>query len=381
MPVQLKFVEPGQSSLHVQWSDGHRSEFDYLWLRDNCSSAFHPSTKERNFDLLSVPETLVPKIATIENDQLCIEWADDGYRSSYSVSWLRENDYTASIEAVSDSHFTGTTWQRADGQDIPRESYSSLLNQDQSLLHWLLALQDRGLVLVCDIPGETGGLEEVAGRISHMRETNFGLIFDVKSKPNPNNQAYTADALPLHTDLPNQELPPGYQFLHCIENNAIGGDSVFVDGFAVAESINKRYPSEYALLSSIAIPFRFHDDKHDLLERKPVIGVDSSSGESRVSEINFNAHIAGTFSLAPAIMRPYYLAYRLFMAELRKPEFQVQLKLGAGDMAVFDNRRVLHGRTRFDPESGSRYLRGCYIDRGDLKSRIRVLLQQNVLSG
>jgi gamma-butyrobetaine dioxygenase len=35
---------------------------------------------------------------------------------------------------------------------------------------------------------------------------------------------------------PNQELPPGYQFLHCIANEAAGGGSVFADGVAMAEA-------------------------------------------------------------------------------------------------------------------------------------------------
>lgn len=377
MPIKASLVEQGQNSLTLQWSDGSQTTYDYLWLRDNCTSAFHASTLERNFDLLSVPETLLPRAATIDDDELSIEWAHDGHRSTYTLAWLRDNDYANNTESVSERQFTSTSWNASYLQDIPRQACSSLLNDDAVLLQWLLILQDRGLVLVCDIPTGPDLLEQIAARISHMRETNFGVTFDVKSKPNPNNQAYTADALALHSDLPNQELPPGYQFLHCIENNANGGDSLFVDGFAVAEHIGEHYPNEYKLLSTVAIPFRFHDDNYDLYERKPVIGIDSSSGAPRVSEINFNAHIASTFSLAPELMRPYYLAYRCFMAELRKPDFRVQLKLAAGEMAVFDNRRVLHGRTGFDPDSGSRYLRGCYVDRGDLKSRIRVLQQRN----
>lgn len=69
---------------------------------------------------------------------------------------------------------------------------------------------------------------DVARRIGFLRETNFGTTFEVISKPNPNNLAYTSHALPLHTDLANQELPPGFQFLHCLANEAEGGGSTFV---------------------------------------------------------------------------------------------------------------------------------------------------------
>ena len=46
---------------------------------------------------------------------------------------------------------------------------------------------------------------------------------------------------------------------------------------------------------------------------------------------------------------------------------QIQLPI------VFDNRRVLHARNAFDLKAGRRHLQGCYIDRDELLSRIRVL--------
>ena len=34
---------------------------------------------------------------------------------------------------------------------------------------------------------------------------------------------------------------------------------------------------------------------------------------------------------------------------------------------------MLHGRTVFDPSSGRRWLRGCYSEREELESRLRML--------
>ena len=42
-------------------------------------------------------------------------------------------------------------------------------------------------------------------------------------------------------------------------------------------------------------------------------------------------------------------------------------------MACFDNRRMLHGRSAFDPSSGRRWPRGCYSEREELESRLRML--------
>ncbi|QVM88949.1 TauD/TfdA family dioxygenase [Pseudomonas lalucatii] len=45
-----------------------------------------------------------------------------------------------------------------------------------------------------------------------------------------------------------------------------------------------------------------------------------------------------------------------------RPGLPDPLPLLAGELMLFDNSRVLHGRTRFDPSEGPRHLQGCYID-------------------
>jgi gamma-butyrobetaine dioxygenase len=209
--------------------------------------------------------------------------------------------------------------------------------------------------------------------VGHLRETNFGLTFEVVSKPDPNNLAYTSDALPLHTDLTNQELPPGYQFLHCLANEARGGGSTFCDGVAVAQDLRARDPEAFEVLSTVTVPFRFHDRQTDIRSRKTVIALDT---RGEVSEICFNAHLADILDLDPGIMAPFYRAYRLSMEMTRDPAYGIALRLGAGEMVVFDNRRVLHGREAFDPATGFRHLHGCYVDRGEWDSRIRVLARE-----
>ena len=54
----------------------------------------------------------------------------------------------------------------------------------------------------------------------------------------------------------------------------------------------------------------------------------------------------------------------------------MNLRLGPGEMVGFHNRRVLHGRRAFNPATGRRLLRGCYVDWDEVNSRIRVLSRQ-----
>ena len=58
---------------------------------------------------------------------------------------------------------------------------------------------------------------------------------------------------------------------------------------------------------------------------------------------------------------------------LRDTEFAIKFLLGDGDLMMFDNRRLLHGRTGYDPQEGLRHLQGCYIDIDSIRSLYRVL--------
>ncbi|HXP57833.1 MAG TPA: TauD/TfdA family dioxygenase, partial [Streptosporangiaceae bacterium] len=55
------------------------------------------------------------------------------------------------------------------------------------------------------------------------------------------------------------------------------------------------------------------------------------------------------------------------------------LRLSPGDCLVFDNTRVLHGRTGFT-STGDRLLQGCYADLDGLASTLAVLTEAT-LSG
>jgi len=65
------------------------------------------------------------------------------------------------------------------------------------------------------------------------RDTIYGAIWDVKSVENAANIAYSSLPIPPHMDLMYYEVPPGYQFLHCLVNQAQGGANIFMDTMMV----------------------------------------------------------------------------------------------------------------------------------------------------
>lgn len=72
-------------------------------------------------------------------------------------------------------------------------------------------------------------------------------------------------------------------------------------------------------------------------------------------------------------------ALKRFSTLLDDPTNRVEYTLQEGDAVLFDNRRILHGRTAFaDAGQGiagepSRWLKGCYIEADVVLDRGRVL--------
>ena len=65
-----------------------------------------------------------------------------------------------------------------------------------------------------------------------------------------NTTANTGFRLGPHTDLPTREIPPGFQFLHCLINAADGGESTLSDGAALIEELKATRPDDYEILST-----------------------------------------------------------------------------------------------------------------------------------
>ena len=355
--------------LTVDWVDAPPSRHALIWLRDHDPMGFHPETGERVFDLLSIPEEphLVDSSVVEDGQAVTLTW-EDGHVTRFDSAFLRKQFQEKGRRAA--APIVPESWDGSFGDRLPRHDHDAILRDDHALLAWLEDVTCLGLTVVENTPPVAGSLETLCRRIAHLRETNFGTVFEVFSKPNPTNQAYTADALPLHTDQSNQETPPGFQFLHTLRNEAEGGVSIFADGIRMAEDLRDRNPDAYRLLRDVKIPSRYFDDEWDIRFSRPVLTEDAR-GEP--VEVNWNRHLTDVLDLDPEESIAYYPAYRAFLALTYDPRYRFELKSRPGDVFAFNNRRTLHGRTAFDPNTGARHLRGCYVDWTDMMGRIRVL--------
>ncbi len=362
------------NGLNVVWQDSKRSFFHAIWLRDNCACAEcrDPVTLERTFDTTALALDIVAATAEITADgQLQITWPGDGHQSSYNTGWLRAHAYDDdSRQQRQQSKAAKVLWDADLKMNPPTYEFTSLVEDDTTLLSWLKVLQDYGFALVVGAPQSAGQVAKLAARVGFARSTNFGPVFDVISTQEPNSSAYTADELPLHTDLPARELQPGIQMLHCIKNDAEGGGSILADGFKLAALLRHEDPLSFDILAHELASFRFLDEDVDYNTRFPIIELDAQ-GETK--EIRYNSWILSALDISSDQMMPYYRALQKFAVLTKRSDLQLHLRLEAGQIMTFDNRRVLHARRSFDPSTGDRVLQGLYVDTEELVSRIDVL--------
>ena len=371
--ASISKLEKNSSYLKVLWSDGEESKFNYMWLRDNCPSAHDKDSRHRMFNILEVSQNINPKKYLVNNEgQLEIEWSEGDHKSYYDPKWLRENCYTLKNKKEYISPYE--LWDCSLEKNINSISieHEEIVSSDEGLIKWLELLHFKGISIVKNAPTEKKSAFKVLNRISHTRETFFNTPFEVINIPKPNNSAYTAHALRNHMDLPWFELPPGYQFLHCLINASKGGDSSAIDGFAVADYLRKNEKEIFETLVSVPLKFRDKDYTQDSYRsfHAPAI---SLTKDQDFHDIRFSVATMDALDCHPDVMDKVYKAHHRFGNLLHDDKFQINFRLEPGDIFSFNNRRVLHGRTAFDPNSGHRHLQGYYMDRDEIIGRLNFL--------
>ncbi len=364
-------VDVREDCVKIFWADGRVGHFHPLWLRDNClsPSCYHPEAWEKIQDLLAVDPEDRPASAVLGADgELEIHWASDGHVSRFPGPWLRRNCYDD--WALEERRPHRVLWDAAIAGERPEVDFTAVMQTRDGLRDWIYKLRTYGFCIVTDAPKRSGVVTAAARRIGFLRETHFGTDYSVESKPNPENVAYTAIELKTHNDLSNCEAPPGIQFLHCIEFEATGGESILVDGFAASEKLRGMDPDAFDLLAQTPVVARFHDYDWDIRHRAPTIAVDHNGV---VQELRVNRQLEAPLDIPNEKVKPFIKAKQALVRMLRAPEQEYRFKLRPGEIMSFHNRRVLHGRAAFDPNSGRRKLEGCYVDCDQAWSRLRVL--------
>eukprot|EP00980_Cylindrotheca_fusiformis_P022006 scaffold8887_cov107-Cylindrotheca_fusiformis.AAC.1 len=367
-----------RSMVQILWQSGDTSLFDLEWLLRFASS----SSVEQNDDVTTTRVTKEVAIGASDNPD-CVRIPKFDYRDV-----MREKDVgmTSTLFQVLDSIMVHGAVLI---QNAPEPSGDS--SKDESI--------------VADL-----GRRICGSKLSHG--SLYGDVFHVESMPEAHNIAYTTVALPPHQDLTYYESKPFLQLLHCVQTAPTvseegSGESVLIDAMAAVEHLRTVAPHLFQILCTVEATFCKQREGADMASGKPHIV--TSSYDDSVVAVHWSPPFEGPLQLPPSLnaveqerlMDDYVMAYQAMESLLddkspRSTSLPVALEqelhsyarnytweyaLKEGEILVFNNQRMLHGRRSFTLKEGTskhRHLIGCYTDAMDTLSHYRLLLRESL---
>lgn len=404
-PIRVEWTEGGLT-LSDDTQGGRSRTFQPAQLRDSCTcpQCRDASSGQKSFATIDIPTNVaIRDVVTpqLEGDSLLHITLENGPPSQQGLTHvvtmphdrihaLLRGPRTETARAATRRRFGQVHW---DATTIPQLAspqcaidYADYMQPD-SPAFWSVVrdLVRYGLVFLKNVPAEQSSVSDIASRIAHVRPTFYGSTFDVRAKPAAENVAYTSGYLGLHQDLLYLEPPPHIQILHCLENSCAGGDSLFSDGDRIARMLwhlsrrrqDGTHPHHHTLaaklaasLATVKVPYAYDRNGHRYRRERTMLAADDQVGSdgNRFGNYFWSPPFQGLFD-RPEDLDSWIPAARVFEEVVNSPDALFQTRLGPGDAVLFDNLRVMHGRTAFDVEGGgSRWLRGTYIDGQDFFS-------------
>ncbi|KAK7954666.1 TfdA family Taurine catabolism dioxygenase TauD [Apiospora saccharicola] len=322
-----------------------RLVLDRHWLRDGCgcSSCVDPHSGQKNFGSTDVPLDLpITSCRKTEDGALEIVWQNDfltrgreSHTSTYSPEQV-DSFFTPRKEAI----FPPVVFW--DKQTIKRDitfiEYDDWMNNDEALAAGVRKLQTHGIFFIRNAPHSEESVISMSSRIGNLKETLYGRTWDVRSKPEAEN------------------------------NSCDGGESLFSDASRAAFLMKLGPPELRNALSSHKVHYHYRKHGHFYENNHSVV---DGSGHVRWSP-PFQAPLRGLRKNEEGLQeyRTWAAAAVQFQELLEREEYLFEYKMQPGDCVVFDNLRVVHGRRAFDTSAGSRWLKGTYNAHDVFMSRL-----------
>jgi gamma-butyrobetaine dioxygenase len=366
--------------LSIIWSDGHSSEFPYIWLRHERMFPFMgrpEQSDQKSYQLPQDPSALSVTSVQIEDDELLVQWVGDSRPTQHDLVFLR--NHCLSDSARRDRRPTPKLWNAESARNF--QWFDALaLDDPAQRLNVYLQLRDRGIALVKNLPSEAGSLRSIAANFGPVRNTHFGDLFDIRSLPDDNSGtgqnigATASNAQSPHTDEGWRHGPPGISIMHCLfADPSGGGASIYVDGIAAAEALRSSDPEAFEFLSTVPLTFCAERNPEERFRsRARVIATDS---DNIIRGIRVTDRTIQQPDLPHGQVELAYRAMGQFYALLLGPEFRLEHLLQPGEIVAFDNHRVLHARRAFDATAGERWIQQLSIDREEFHSFFRQLAE------
>jgi len=360
----IKKIKILPDDLHVYFNNEREEIYPNIWLRDHARDEenWDKRSNQRKTFTATLDFKLKIKSAEILDNGKSIKiiWPDLEKPVNYSYEFLFNNSLNnkSKIDSLK-------LWKENDLDDQIYIDFETV-QSNEGYKKFLKNLYQYGFSVVQNCKTEMSSVENIVNKIGYVRNSIFGGLWSFESNEDKADSAYTQEELRPHTDATYSNDAPGLQLLLCCDYKAKGGDSIMVDGFKIAEIIKKDNKELFEILSTINVKGSYIGDGVFLEAERPIFNLNS---KKELFQVSFNNYDRAPFRFEKDLTIKFYEAIRTFDLMANSKEYQWRHILKPGELLIFNNWRVLHGRGSFD---GTRKISGCYINKEDFDSSCRM---------
>ena len=319
----------------------------------------------------------------MKDDYAHLTW-DDGHQGQFPLTQLAA--YPNPLQQdMNNEHFRlslrdnkhQVMWDRpTSGITAPFE-YSDIIKESGATKAFLAHYMKYGFAAIRNTPTSSGEEYPLIQVLKELEigpgwESKFGLVSRVEySGAGATNQAFSNNRLELHTDLPYYpHMPSGYLF-QCIDNTVSGGESVYVDSYAVAREMERDNNELFRALCEIKVPFKNARGGWCMVSEVPIIDLVEGNIE-RVRDIYFvRNYYEMALKWSSEKREIWYEAHKEWRRLIDRPERHYLTCLSKGDLVLIDNSRVFHGRAAFDASGdGVRIMDAMYVEWSHIQNKL-----------
>ena len=306
------------------------------------------------------------------NSTLDVSW-DNGISSKFPAPWLK---VMAPIVARSDKPPSDTTDTLTQGWlvpdlKIPEVSYSDLFQQgpnpelDIEVLDRILSPNAPGIIKIVDLPAP-----DIASEHAHQNNLNTQVLkrlftsvfvhpirgqdqtFNVSSHSHDGTRKVglpnydTTQVLLPHSDHAFYDNPIQVQGFYGLEGTS---ENTWVSVLAALRTMKEEYPELYPYLletpATLGRVSRFYGEP--LFQATVDVPVTAPPGvPGEIKRIRWHPNLTGSLLAPYDSYKGARAAYQKFQSILRRPTHQLKIQLKPGDLYIWDNFRLLHGREK-----------------------------------
>lgn len=325
---------PLEKSVEVQWTDGARGEFSYIWLRDSAPGSPRKAyISELNLDVK--PESLT---VADTGEELVIHWPP--YKlSSYGSDFLRK--YSVGTQEESEElgeKINGSIvqWNRSTVKIANPTREEFLKNPGETVEHF----EKFGIVCIKNCTQQDRKGLEWSPVVDEIMAKFLSENSVTKTECSLYNVKERADS--LHVYGPHYKNTPRYVGMLFLEN----ADSQFqlADGFKIGTVLKRRNPELFDVLENTDVSY--NDPEGKATTQHPVFTTDAY-GKEIVQVLFNNSQRSIQGSLSTVQSEVVYKAIKAFHGECYKAENVIQMQISQGDLLLLNNKRILYGHSAF----------------------------------